>query len=149
VRTSILAGTVLTIPLLTFQVVAANHSLLNSTWTLIPAKSDFNGQAVIETGTVTIDDRAGAVVVARNFKYEGSSGSSFYKDTLGNEDNSTIHSSPDLKTKTKWDHDVLKVITTRPGGVTVETYRLAPDGTLMATVDIPGHPQATLHFERK
>jgi hypothetical protein len=149
VRTSILAGSVLSIPLLTFQVVASDHSVLNGTWTLVPTNSDFNGQAVIQTGTVTIADRDGAIVVTRDFKYEGAGGSFFYKDTLGNEDNSTIHSTADLKTKTKWEHNVLKVTTTRTGQVTVETYHLAPDGTLTATVEVPGHPPATLHFERK
>ncbi len=148
-RISNIAGTVLAVPLLTFQIVARDHSLLNGTWTLVPAQSDFNGQPVIQTGTVTIEDREGAIVVTRNFEYKGSSQTSFYKDTLGNEDNSTIHSDKGLKTRTQWDHDVLKVITTRSGQETLETYRLAPDGTLRATVDVPGHLPATLRFERK
>jgi hypothetical protein len=130
-------------------VLASDHRTLNGTWTLVPAQSDFNGQPVMQTGTITIEDREGAIVVTRDFKYEGATGSFFYKDTLGNEDNSTIHSGADLKTKTKWDHDVLKVTTTRSGHVTVETYRVAPDGTLTATVEVPGHPPATLRFERK
>jgi hypothetical protein len=131
------------------QIVARDHNTLNGIWTLVPTKSDFNGQAVIQTGTVTIEDREGAIVVTRNFKYEGSSQTSFYKDTLGNEDNSSIKSSKDLKTRTQWDHDILKVITTRSGRETLETYRLAADGSLVATVEVPGHPPATLRFERK
>ncbi len=149
VRISTLAGTVLSVPLLTFHVVARDHSVLNGTWILVPAKSNFNGQPVIQTGTVTIADREGAIVVTRNFKYEGASETFFYQDSLGNEDNSTIHSGNDVKTRTHWDGDVLKVITTRSGRETTETYRLAADGTLTATVDVPGHSPATLHFERK
>jgi hypothetical protein len=38
---------------------ARDHVALNGTWTLIPAKSDFAGQPVVQTGTVTIKEREG------------------------------------------------------------------------------------------
>ena len=40
--------------LFAFSAVARDHSALNGTWTLVPAKSDFAGQPVVQTGTVTI-----------------------------------------------------------------------------------------------
>jgi hypothetical protein len=141
--------TILTILLVTLPAFARDHSILNGTWTLIPTQSDFAVQPVIQTGTVSISDREGAIVLSRNFQYEGAHETLFYQQSLGNEDNSTIHSSKNLKTKTKWEHDVLTVTTTQPAGVTVESYHLAPDGTMTANVEIPGHPPITLHFERK
>ena len=147
-RTSIIGAAVLTILLVTLPAFARDHSILNGTWTLIPTGSDFAGQPVIQTGTVTISDRDGAIVLERNFKYEGADLTFFYRQSLGNELNSTIHSG-DVKTKTKWEHDVLTVTTTQAGNVTVESYHLAPDGTMTANVEIPGHPPITLHFEKK
>ena len=38
-----------------FSAFACDHSALNGTWTLVPAKSDFAGQPVVQTGTVTIN----------------------------------------------------------------------------------------------
>ncbi len=64
------------------------------------------------------------------------------------ENNATIHSGKDLKSKTKWDHDVLKVLTTQSGVTTVESYTLNPDGTMTATVMVPSHPPITLLFQR-
>jgi hypothetical protein len=37
----------------------ARDSAMNGTWTMVPAKSDFAGQPVAQTGTVTINDRQG------------------------------------------------------------------------------------------
>ena len=51
--TSKITGAVLTTLLLAFAVSAREHNSLNGTWTLIPAKSDFAGQRVVQTGTVT------------------------------------------------------------------------------------------------
>jgi hypothetical protein len=145
-RTLTIAATIL---LVTFPTIARDHNILNGTWTLIPMQSDFAGQPVIQTGTVTISDREGAIVLARNFQYEGAHETFFYEQSLGNEDNSSIHSGKELKTKTKWEHDVLTVTTSQPGNVTVESYHLAPDGTMTANVEIPGHPPITLHFKRQ
>jgi hypothetical protein len=134
--------------LLATSAFARDHSILNGTWTLIPTGSDFAGQPVIQTGTVTISDRDGAIVLSRNFQYAGATQTFFYQQSLGNEDNSTIRSG-DVKTKTKWEHEVLTVTTTQAGNVTVESYHLAPDGSMTANVEIPGHAPVTLHFERK
>jgi hypothetical protein len=80
---------------------AHDHSLLNGTWTLAPTKSDFAGQPVVQTGTVTINDQRGVIVVSRRFKYEAATETFFYSDSAGSENNSTIHSGKDLKSKTR------------------------------------------------
>ena len=109
---------------------ATDRSALNGTWTLVPAKSDFQGQPVVQTGTVTISDHQGVTVISRSFVYEGAAETFFYSDSTGSSEYSpTIHSGKDLKTKTKWDHDVLKVTTTLSGAVTRKAIpwpRMAP-----------------------
>jgi hypothetical protein len=97
---------------------------LNGTWTLVPAKSDFAGQPVVQTGTVTIDDKEGVIIVSRCFVYEGATETFFYSDLTAAENNATIHTGKDLKSKTLWDHDVLKVTTTQSGAITLERYTL-------------------------
>ena len=57
--------------------------------------------------------------------------------------------SEDVKSKTKWDHDVLKVTTTQSGAVTVESYSLAGDGAMLVNVVRPDHSPITLTFQRK
>jgi hypothetical protein len=128
---------------------AHQHTALNGTWTLVPAQSDFAGQPVIQTGTVTINERDGDITVSRNFKYEGASDTFFYRDVTDSENNATIHTGKDLKTKTKWDHDVLKVTNTQASVVTLETYTLAADGSMMVSVIRPEHKPITLLFQRK
>ena len=129
---------------------ARGHSALNGTWTLVPAQSAFGGQPVIETGTVTINEREGGIItVSRSFAYRGATETFFYSDITDGRDNATIHSRKDLKSKTKWDHDVLKVTTTQSGAVTLETYTLAADGTMVVNVARPEHAPITLVFERK
>jgi hypothetical protein len=126
-----------------------DHTAFNGTWTLVPSKSDFAGQPVVETGTVTIADRQGNIDISRNFVYHGTNQTFFYSDTVGSERNATIHEGKELKSKTAWDHDVLKVTTTKSGAVTVESYAIGADGTMTATVASPGHAPFTLVFERK
>jgi hypothetical protein len=128
---------------------ARDHRVLNGTWTLAPAKSDFAGQSVVQTGTVSINDQEGVIVVSRSFKYEGATETFFYTDSTGSENNSTIHSGKDLKSKTRWDHDVLKVTTTESGAVTLESYSLATDGSMMVTVVRPERKPITLVFQRQ
>src|SRR6476620_11697045 len=90
--------------LLALTALAGDHSSLNGTWKLVPAKSDFAGQAVVQTGTVTINDRKGITVVSRSFVYAGATETFFYSDSTGNSQNSTtVHTGKNLKTKTKWD----------------------------------------------
>jgi hypothetical protein len=140
---------ILTTLLCAFSLSARDHSLMNGTWTLEPAKSNFAGQPVVQTGTVTISSRDGIVVVQRNFAYEGATETYFYRDITDAYNNATVHSSKDVKSKTGWDHDVLKVKTTRDGAVTVESYSLAADGDMTASVVRPDHTTFTLVFQRK
>ncbi len=144
-----LAGAALVTILLAIPAVAREHSELNGTWTVVPAKSEFAGQPVIQTGTVTIRDREGITIIERSFVYEGAGETFFYRDAIGNEHGGTIHSGKDLKTKTKWDHDVLKVTTTVSGAATVESYTLGTDGTMTVSVESPGRKTINLVMERK
>ncbi len=128
---------------------ARDHVALNGTWTLIPAKSDFGGQPVVQTGTVTIKEREGIIIVSRSFVYEGAAETFFYSDITDSENNATIHTGKDLKSKTKWDHDVLKVTTTQSGAITLESYTLAADGTMLVSVERPEHKLITLVFQHR
>lgn len=128
---------------------AHGHTALNGTWTLVPDKSDFAGQPVVQSGTVTIDEREGNITVSRNFVYEGDTQTVFYSDSTDGSNNATIHTGKDLKSKTRWDHDVLKVTTTQSGVTTIESYSPGPDGTMMVTVVRPEHKPISLVFERK
>jgi hypothetical protein len=149
-RTSTITGAVLATLLFSFSAFADNRQVLNGTWTLIPAKSDFAGQPVVQTGTVKINDDRGVIVVTRNFVYEGATETFFYSDSTANSRNSaTIHTGKDLKTKTKWDHDVLKVTTTLSGAVTLESYSLSADGTMMVSVVRPAGKPINLVFQRQ
>jgi len=131
------------------SVLARDHRALNGEWTLLPTKSDFAGQQVVQTGSVTIDDRQGVIIVSRSFVYQGAAETFFYRDITDAENNATIHSGKDLKSRTKWDHDALKVTTTQSGAVTVERYSLAGDGTMLVSVVRPEHSPITLVFQRK
>ena len=145
---STITGAVLTI-LFAFSTFARDHSAMNGTWTLVPAKSDFAGQPVVQTGTVTIADRQGIIIVSRNFVYEGATETFFYSDMTDSQHNATIHTGKDVKSKTKWDGDVLKVTTKRSGAVTLESYTLAADGAMMVSVVRPERKPINLVFQRK
>jgi hypothetical protein len=134
--------------LFTLSAVARDRSALNGVWTLVPAKSDFAGQPVVQTGTVTISDRQGIIIVSRSFVYQGAAETFFYKDITDAEDNATIHSGKDIKSKTRWDRDVLKVTTTQYGAITAESYTLAADGSMLVSVVRPEHSPITLVFQR-
>ena len=129
---------------------ATDRSALNGSWKLVPAKSDFQGQPVVQTGTVTISDHEGVTVISRSFVYEGAAETFFYSDSTANSRYSpTIKSGKDLKTKTKWEHDALKVTTTLSGAVTLESYTLAADGTMRVDVERPERKPITLVFQRQ
>jgi hypothetical protein len=127
----------------------SGHSALNGTWTLVPAKSDFAGQPVVQSGTVTINDREGNVTVSRDFTYEGANQTFFYKDMIDSERSATIKTPDGVKSKARWDHDVLRVTTSQNGAVTSESYTLAPDGTMLVSVTKPGEKAFTLVFVRR
>jgi hypothetical protein len=139
----------LTTLLFAFSAFARDRTALNGTWTLVPADSDFSGQRVVQTGTVTINERQGNITVSRRFVYEGATETFFYSDVTDSEHNATIHTGKDLKSKTRWDHDVLKVTTTESGAITLESYSLAADGTMMVSVVRPEHKPITLVFQHK
>jgi hypothetical protein len=141
-------GAVLTTLLFAFSAFAHNHRALNGTWTLVAAKSDFAGQRVVQTGTVTINEREGNITVSRSFVYEGATETFFYSDMTDSENSATIHTGKDLKSTTRWDHNVLKVTTTQSGVITLESYTLAANGTLMVSVERPEHKSITLVFLR-
>jgi hypothetical protein len=128
---------------------ARDHDVFIGTWTLTPSKSDFAGQPGLQSGTVTIFDHEGITSVTRHFVSEAAGETYFYSDMVDSEHNATIHDGKDLKSKTTWDHDTLKVTTTQGGAVTVETYTLAGDGTMAVSVAKPDRPAFTLVFERK
>ena len=135
--------------LFAFSAFARDHGAMNGTWTLVPAKSEFAGQPVVQTGTVTIADRQGIIIVSRSFVYEGAAETFFYSDFTDSEHNATIRTGKDLKSKTKWDGDVLKVTTTQSGAVTLESYALAADGAMTVSVVRPERKPITLVFQRK
>jgi hypothetical protein len=147
--TTRITGAVLASLLFAFSAFARDHSALNGTWTLLPTRSDFAGQRVVQTGTVTIDERQGNITVSRSFVYEGATETFFYSDTTDSQNNATIRTGKDLKSKARWDHDVLKVTTTQSGATTLESYTLAEDGAMMVSVVRPEHKPITLVFQRK
>lgn len=146
--TTIIAGAVLTTLLFACSAIARDKSTLNGTWNLVPAQSDFAGQPAVQTGTVTINDHEGIITVIRNFTYAGATETYFYSDMTDADRGATIKTGKDLKSKTKWDHDVLKVTTTVLGAVTVESYTLVADGSMTVNVVRPDHKPVTLVFQR-
>jgi hypothetical protein len=140
---------VLLTALCAFSLFGREHTAMNGTWTLVPTKSDFNGQPVMQTGTVTINERQGDITVSRSFTYEGATQKFFYRDMTDSANSATIRSGKDFKSKARWDHDLLKVTTTQDGVTTMESYALAADGTMTATVTRPGQAPVVLVYERK
>jgi hypothetical protein len=134
---------------LAFSAFAREHTALNGTWTLVPEKSDFAGQPVMQSGTVTINEREGNITVSRSFSYQGATGTVFYSDSIDGENNTTIHSGTDVRSKARWDHDVLRVTSTQAGATTVENYSLAPDGTMTVRVEKPKQREFTLVYVRR
>lgn len=127
---------------------ARGHHSLNGTWRLIPTKGQFAGEPVVQTGTVTINDREHNIYISRNYTYNGAkqtNTSSFYTD---GRENSTIRNGVAFRSKAKWDGDTLVVRTTQGDGNAVERYTLEPDGTLSLYIERTGEPPTTLHFER-
>jgi hypothetical protein len=126
---------------------ATNHHSLNGTWRLIPDRSDFAGGTMIQSASITINDRQHNISISRNFTSEGENTTASYTFMTDGRENSTIHQGASFKSKAKWDGDVLKVTTTRDNGVETERYSLQPDGTLMLVIDRPDHRTLTLCFQ--
>jgi hypothetical protein len=149
-RTSyVIAGAILATLLLASGAFARDRVALNGTWTLVPTRSDFAGQSVVQTGTVTINERQGLITVMRSFVYAGAGETYFYRDMTDSENGATIRDGKESKSKTRWDHDVLKVTTTQSGATTLESYRLTADGTMQVSVERPERKTITLVFERR
>jgi len=128
--------------------LASNHHVLNGTWQLVPARSDLHGEAGIQTGTVTINDREGNIYVQRNFDFDGanlSTSTSFSTDARAKASIKDVG----FKSKAKWDGDVLKVMTVQDGVNIVERYSLRDEGTMVLQVERTGHQPETLYFQRQ
>jgi hypothetical protein len=128
---------------------ARSHHELNGTWKLIPTRSNFEGEPVIETGTVTINDREHNITVSRSFTYDGASQTNSYNFTTDGRENSTIHDGKTFKSKAKWDGDALIVRTTQDDQTATEHFNLERDGTLRLVIERPAHSPVTLYFERQ
>ena len=102
--TTTIAGAVLTTLFFACSAFARDHSALNGTWTLVPAESNFAGQPVVQTATVTIADKEGIIIVSRNFAYAGATETFFYRDITDAENGATIRTGKDPRA--------------RPGGIT-------------------------------
>ncbi len=128
---------------------AHNHHALNGTWTLVPSESNFAGQHEIQNGTLTINDREGNIYVSRNFSYEDSAHRIIsYQFSVDGPENSTVREGKEIKTKARWDGDVLRVTTVQAGRTTVERFSFTPSGGLMLVVDREGMEPLTLMFRR-
>jgi hypothetical protein len=128
---------------------AGDHQRLNGTWTLLPTRSDFGGQPMLQTGSVTINDRERNITVSRSFSYEGANQSVSYTFTTDSQENATVRQGKTFKSKARWDDKVLKVTTVGENMTENERYSLTSDGMLMVVVERPGHPVQTLYFQRQ
>ncbi len=128
---------------------AHNHHALNGTWILVPSESNFAGGHEFQNGTITINDREGNIDVSRNFTYEdGGHRMVTYEFGADGPENATVREGKEMKTKARWEGDVLKVTTLQDGLTTVERFSLTPSGNLMLVVDRAGMGPLTLIFRR-
>lgn len=129
--------------------LASDHRILNGTWQVVPSRSEFAGEPMIQTGTLTISDREHNVYIAKNYTYEGQNVTVSYQTSLDGRETSTIREGRAIKTKAKWEDGELQVTTKDGHEVTsVDRYRLNPDGRLTVITERAGHPAVTLLFER-
>ena len=128
---------------------ARGHHALNGTWNLLPARSEFAGEPVIQTGTVTIYDREHNIYVSRDFSFDSPSQSATYRYSTDARENQSIRRGQTFQSKARWDGDALRITTTQDGVTSTERYSLSPDGTLTLAVERPGQPTETLLFERR
>ena len=126
----------------------AHHHELNGTWQLVPSRSQFNGEPVIQAGTVTINDREGNITVDRSFSLEDGNKTVTTNLATDARHNASIKE-PGFKSKAKWEGDMLKVTTDHEGVVTVERYRQTSDGGMLLEVQRTGRPSETLYFQHQ
>ncbi len=129
--------------------LASDHHAFNGTWRLIPTRSEFNGEPMMQSGTLTIGYRDRNIYISHNYVFDGQNVTVSYHTSLDGGVNSSIHQGKEFKTKAKWDGDELKVTSTQGDVTSVEHYRLNPEGTLIVTSERAGHPTVTLLFERE
>ena len=129
--------------------LAMDHHALNGTWRLIPTRSEFNGEPMMQSGTLTIGYRDRNIYISHNYVFDGQNKTVSYQTSMDGQVNSSIREGKAYKTKAKWEGDELKVTSTQGGLTTVEHYRLNPDGTLGLTMERPDHATATLLFEKE
>ena len=144
----IFAGAAALLLVFTSTAFSRGHRELNGTWKLIPARGELGGEAVLQTGTVTIHDREHNIYIARNYTYDGASETQTYNFSTDGRENSTVREGKTFKSKAKWEGDALVVTTTKDNTSAVERYNLEPDGTLRLIIERPGHATATLYFQR-
>ena len=125
------------------------HPNINGVWVLNKVRSNFAGEPVIETGSITINDREHNIYISRTFNYDGEKGGFDFNFTTDGQENSTIKKGVSFKSKAKWEGDALKVKTTRDGLTTMEHFSLTGEGTLILMVDRPNHQSETLLFQRQ
>jgi hypothetical protein len=129
-------------------VFSRGHHSLNGTWKLIPARGEYGGEAVVQTGTVSINDRENNIYISRSYKYEGANQTHTSSFSTDGRENSTIRNGKTFKSKAKWEGDTLVVTTLEDNESAVERYNLEPDGTLRLTIERSGQAPATLFFQR-
>lgn len=135
--------------LITCSVFAADHHKLNGTWILVPPQTSIAGEASIQAGTITINDREGNVFISRTFTYDRAPGTETAEFSTDGRENSSVRDGKHFRSKAKWEGDVLQATTTQDDVTTVERYTLMPDGRLMVGVERPGHPILRLYFQRQ
>jgi len=135
--------------LLANTLFASQKHDLNGTWRVVPTRSQFGGEPVIQTGTVTIADREHNIYISRNYDFDGESGVVSYQTSTDGRENSSIHEGKAFKTKAKFEGGDLVVRSSQDNITTTERYHLNPDGTMSLTVDRPGHHTLVLLFERQ
>jgi len=129
--------------------LAMDHHALNGTWRLIPTRSEFNGEPMIQSGTLTIGYRDRNIYISHDYVFDGKNVTVSYQTSMDGRVNSSIREGQTYKTKAKWEGDELKVTSTQGALTTLEHCRLGPDGTLAITVARPDRPTVTLLFERE
>jgi hypothetical protein len=126
---------------------AAPHDL-NGTWTLVPLRSTFNGEPEMTAGTVVINDFEDNISLAENFSYANTLQQATASFSIAGRHGEKIRRG-DLEARAKWDHGTLEVDLTEKGVPQVERFNLVPDGTMMMTLERPGHAAVSLLFERQ
>jgi hypothetical protein len=125
---------------------AGRHDF-NGTWTLLPLRSTFNGEPEMTAGTVVINNFEDKISLAENFAYTNPLQQATASFSIAGRHGEKIRQG-DLEARAKWDHETLEVDAAENGVPQVQRFSLLPDGTLMMTLERPGHPAVSLLFER-